>query len=144
MRTTIGCLILVLACMSCRGSNRDGQGQETSRASQVNRLLKESYRGYPYNFEVRGPVTLAEYRKAWIEGYEKWAERVRKDNRSPGTFEDSSQGREYARFETQYREGDELYFFRSEKRSWRDLAGTEGYVLIRNGKIIDTVETRVN
>jgi len=144
MRIAITCLILTLVSVSCRGSNKDGQRGQTSTATQVSKLLKEYCRGYPFNFEVQGPVTLTEYRNGWIEGYEKWAERMRKDNRSPGTFEDSSQGRECARLETQYREGDELYFFRSEERSWSDLAGTEGYVLIRNGKIIDTVETRTN
>jgi hypothetical protein len=144
MRITIGCLILTLACMSCRGSNKDGQTQETSTATRVNRLLKESCRGYPFDFEVRGPVTLDEFRGVWTTGYEEWAEYMRKTNRSPGTFEDSSQGRQCARLETQYTEGDELYFFRSEERSWSDLSGMEGYVLIRAGRIVDDVITKEN
>ena len=144
MRITVGCLIFTLTCMSCRGSNKDGQKQETSTRTQVNRLLKEHCRGYPYNFEVRGPVALTEFREVYIKGYTEWAEHMKKMNRSVDTFENSSQGRECARLEAEYKENDELYFFRSDERSWSDLAGTEGYVLIRVGKVVDAVETRVN
>jgi hypothetical protein len=144
MRVLIGCfmLVLVLVCTSCRGHHTDGQG--ASKAAQVHKLLKEECRGHPFSFEVRGPVAVMEFREVWVKGYDEWAGRMRKHNRSPGTFEDSSQGREYARLAGQYREGDELYFFRSEARSWSDLSGTEGYVLIREDRIVDTVITGEN
>jgi hypothetical protein len=144
MRIIGGCLILTLVCLSCRRVETEADVRGESASKEVQNLLKDYYRGYPFNFEIRGPVPLREFRETWIRGYQEWAERMRKTDRSAGTFEGSSQGRTCARLEAEYREGDELYFFRSEELSWNDLAGTEGYVLIRAGKVIVVIETKVN
>ena len=142
MKALIGCLVLTFGGVSCRESSTHTQEDNTQR--QVNRVLKVYYERYPFDFEVRGPAALKEFREVWVKGYEEWADHMRKINRPAGTFEDSSQGRECARLEGEYREGDELYFFRSEERSWSDLFGREGYVLIREGKIVSLVETNVS
>ena len=40
-----------------------------------------------------------------------------------------------------YNEGDELWEYRNSPESWADLSGKEGYVLLRNGKIVDEITT---
>jgi hypothetical protein len=42
------------------------------------------------------------------------------------------------------REGDELYFFTSDRRSWGELAGKDGYVLVRKDKIVDSIIRDIN
>jgi hypothetical protein len=42
-------------------------------------------------------------------------------------------------FINKYKDGDEIYFWRSNKQSWRDQRGREGYVLIRKNKLIDII-----
>ena len=40
--------------------------------------------------------------------------------------------------------GDEIWFFASDAESWRQLAGREGYALVRDGDVIDTFVTGMN
>ena len=42
------------------------------------------------------------------------------------------------------REGDELCFFTSDRRSWGELAGRDGYVLVRKDKIVDLIIRNIN
>ena len=44
----------------------------------------------------------------------------------------------------QAEEGDEWWHFNSGEESWDQLAGTEGYALVRDGEIIDYICTRLN
>ncbi len=40
--------------------------------------------------------------------------------------------------------GAEIYRYRSPDESWAQLAGSSGFALIENGKIVDVIETTVN
>jgi hypothetical protein len=40
--------------------------------------------------------------------------------------------------------GDKIYDFASSPESWRNLAGRAGYVLVRDGKPVDTFVTLMN
>jgi hypothetical protein len=57
---------------------------------------------------------------------------------------DSRVARECDRIRLLSKAGDELYFFTSEERSWGDLAGMDGYVLVRRRKIVDLMIRRIN
>jgi hypothetical protein len=41
-------------------------------------------------------------------------------------------------------EGDELWYFETSELSWKHLAGRAGYCILRGGKIIDGIITRMN
>ena len=139
MKIIIGCaLLLSLVCLSCRGSGTSTQANETS---QVDRILQERYCSCPFTFKVRGPVPVAEFRESSVREYERWCRLI---GRTSTPFEDSGPGRSWASLEAEYREGDALYFFTSDERSWGELCGREGYVLIRNGMILDLIETKAN
>jgi hypothetical protein len=42
------------------------------------------------------------------------------------------------------RAGDLIYFFTSDKASWRGLIGREGYALVRNGTAVRVLITAMN
>ncbi|MEN6333860.1 MAG: hypothetical protein ABFE01_06330 [Phycisphaerales bacterium] len=44
-------------------------------------------------------------------------------------------------FKGKYKPGDELYFFRTNQRSWELTAGREGYVLLRCNQIVEMLFT---
>ena len=50
----------------------------------------------------------------------------------------------WVQWKAQIREGDELYYFSSSAEAWRNLAGREGYALIREGQVVDTMVTLMN
>jgi hypothetical protein len=47
-------------------------------------------------------------------------------------------------FKAGIRPGDELWEFSSPDRSWKDLAGRAGFCIVRQGRIIDAIITRMN
>jgi hypothetical protein len=50
----------------------------------------------------------------------------------------------WIRLKSSFEEGDELYFFRSDKGSWSRLSGQEGYVLVRKDRIVSRFVTVMN
>jgi hypothetical protein len=51
---------------------------------------------------------------------------------------------QWVRFKGELREGDELWEFSSSADSWKHLAGRSGICIVRKGKIIDSIVTRLN
>jgi hypothetical protein len=50
----------------------------------------------------------------------------------------------WEKFKAGIRPGDELWEFSSSRRSWEDLAGRAGFCIVRQGRIIDAIITRMN
>lgn len=95
-------------------------------------------------WEIRGPLTFKQFEEERIKSYEELLEWRKKVHGIIETFEDSGMGKDCTRFNGKYREGDEIYFYKSDERSWNCLCGEEGYVLIRKNKIVDRILTRMN
>jgi hypothetical protein len=100
--------------------------------------LKESYSLPDVSFEVRGPLTIAavEHESAEQLGYSPRAD-------IPAVAF-GFQNPRWLALKGKYAPGDELYYFTSDERSWRHLLGIEGYVLVRENEIVDTIVTRMN
>jgi hypothetical protein len=47
-------------------------------------------------------------------------------------------------FKRELEPGSKIYRYRSPKEYWEQLAGSEGFVLVSNGKIVDVITTTVN
>jgi hypothetical protein len=47
-------------------------------------------------------------------------------------------------FKNKIRPGDKILDFCSSEHSWQNLAGRAGYILVREGKVIDTLVTIMN
>lgn len=50
----------------------------------------------------------------------------------------------WLKFKALYKEGDIILFFTTNNQTWYDLAGREGYMLIRDKRVIRTYITRMN
>ena len=83
-------------------------------------------------WELRGPLTIEQFKKESIKRYEEAADVLTKDDGTTIKFEDSRAGKTFRRFENLSQEGDEIYYFKSDECSWLYLCGEEGYVRIRN------------
>jgi hypothetical protein len=51
---------------------------------------------------------------------------------------------QWKEFLNQYREGDEFYFHKTNSRTWGNLGGGEGYILIRKNECLGQFLTRFN
>jgi len=146
MRFGLACLSVVLAFSCCRKTDglvsRDS-GHMPKRQAQIGDVMRDHY-GRNYAFEIRGPLTIAQFEAELIRSYEELAKIRQSAHGATVAFEDSGTGKSCARLKGQYQDGDELYFFKSDRRSWRDLEGREGYVLIRRGKMADMMVTAIN
>jgi hypothetical protein len=49
-----------------------------------------------------------------------------------------------AEFRAQLLPGDELYHYDSHQEEWERLMGSEGYVIVRDGELIDTLVMKMN
>ena len=132
----LGCVATLLMCpprpdvSSPRATAR--------RRAQVAELVKARFRGQ-YGFEVRGPLTLTQFADELKESYAKWLELARQVGDQNAELVSSSVKSKCDRITLLTREGDELYFFTSDRRSWGELAGKDGYVLVRKDKIVDLI-----
>jgi len=109
-----------------------------NKQAQIENVLKDHF-GKDYAFEIRGPLTVTQFEEERARSH---AESAETRNRARDT--DKAFTGNYTLFKGGYRDGDELYFFRSDRRSWGHLKGREGYVLIRKGEIADMIVTVVN
>jgi len=97
-----------------------------------------------HHFEVRGPLTLAQFEKELRESY---LEPFELKQKVYGKTEESMKARIVRRCDRVRplsREGDELCFFTSESKSQAELAGTDGYVLIRKNEVVDLMVRCIN
>ena len=147
MKIIIVCLMVMLPC-SCRpdiDNSRSGDPNEMrKRRDEIKKIMKDNYRDFDCEFEIRGPLTVAQFEEELIELHEESSETRVKIYGPTERFADSETGRDCARIMGEYRGGDELYFFTSDMDSWINRRGGEGYVLIRKNKIVDGLVTRVN
>ena len=87
--------------------------------------------------------------KAWLERRTTVEEAERKhlvtDTRlGPKPVPFGFMNEQWIRFKGQLRDGDELWEFSSSADSWRHLAGRSGICIVRKGRIIDSIVTRLN
>jgi hypothetical protein len=47
-------------------------------------------------------------------------------------------------FTPQVRPGDAVYYYCSDQAEWDQLMGSEGYILVRDGRVVDSVVVRMN
>jgi len=141
MKAAVLCGIVILMCYGCGDSDSPRAVQK--KRAEVGRMMKAHYHS-KYEFEVRGPLTLVEFQEELRESYEEAFELRENVYGQTDKSADSAVGRKYARIKGLSREGDELYFFTSELQSWAELAGIDGYVLVRKNEIVDMMVRRIN
>jgi hypothetical protein len=88
-------------------------------------------------YHVRGPLNLAHVEHELFG-------RPLDSSSVTGTSENADFAKAWEKFKNSYADGDELYFARSDRRSWERLNGWRGYVLIRQNKVVNTLTTFLN
>ena len=87
-------------------------------------------------WEIRGPLTMSEVREEYIEYRAMYFKAPSQREEFRERFEETPQGEGWARFEDEYRDGDEVYYYKSDKDAFKELRGTSGYVLIRGRSMV--------
>ena len=88
-----------------------------------------------FSVEIIGPLTIEEVEK---ESLDKLSKSSRKDiPKVPFGFINNR----WNDFKSKYKDGDEIYYFSSDEKSWNGLYGREGYALIRNEKVVLVIIT---
>jgi len=115
-----------------RRLQRDGYAEASARDGDP--IFVIPGRGW----KIRGPLTVAQVEQESLD-------QLNKSGRTdipPGPF--GFIGDDWVRLRSNYREGDEFYFFRSDERSWAYLRGGEGYILIRGNEEVGRIVTSMN
>ncbi|MCX5643232.1 MAG: hypothetical protein NTZ17_00885 [Phycisphaerae bacterium] len=84
---------------------------------------------------VRGPLTVKEVQKELTQDAERASSRGLRI--IPG-------GPEWKELKAKLERGDQLYFYKTDRQSWGELRGREGYVAIRGNEVIDDFLTLMN
>jgi len=107
------------------------------RRAEVHKIMNEYWKPIGGDFRVKGPLATAQVEKA-LFGTPLDSEEARQ------TYESTGRGEAWGRTKAKWKDGDEFYFFTSDKRSWSELRGRQGYVLIRKKQVVDVMLTRMN
>lgn len=108
-----------------------------NRRAAATKIINQAGRHTGHRYQLRGPLTIAQVEKELFG-------RPFDPNYLTGTSRNPDFDRLWQQIRSDYRKGDELYFADSDKRSWRQLNGRRGYVLIRQNRIIYTITTFIN
>jgi hypothetical protein len=122
--------------------NEPSAAAARKRREAVAKVVKAHFKS-KYAFETRGPLTLTQFDKEEKESY---GHSMKSSLRIEGEpfFADSLEQGGCGWFRLHSRQGDQLYFFTSDPRSWSDLAGKRGYVLVRKNEIIESMVESTN
>lgn len=123
MKTAVVTLMMVLTC-SCQNDNPTLRGS-MERRDEV-RKIAGSYLHSGVDI-VRGPLTVRE---------------VQKELTKAGDRPEGVPG--WKELKAKLRQGDELYFYKTDSESWRELRGRMGYLAIRQNEIIGIALTLMN
>jgi len=107
------------------------------RRADVRVIMNVSGHNSGYRYDVRGPLTIGQ-----VE-----VEIFRRPLQSGDVNEmpvNADFVKAWNEFRGSYEAGDELYFVNSDRRSWEQLVGWRGYVLIRKNRVMNSLVTFLN
>lgn len=152
MKIIAACLMALLLG-SCRQAN-DRPRSEASRSAmatntQLDRIMDDYEKAdNPYyhksEFEFRGPLTVAQVETELLEMYKEVLQGREDVPDLSVELVNADLGPDWREIKSAYRDGDALYFFTSDERSWAELRGERGYVLIRDNKVVGVLITDIN
>ena len=146
MKKIILCVVLLLSCSCRHGDDKPRAACDQGRMSRLMEAYLEQGEPYTqgrlrttYGFEFRGPLTIEQLEQDMLD-----AEKERTGGDAPlasSDFINLINDRWLHRRRHSYRPGDVFYFFRTDQSTWDTLVGSEGYLLLRKGEIIDVLVT---
>ncbi len=159
MKITMACFMLLFVC-SCHdnsGNSISDDSKKTNRSEEVLKIMRE-YEIHVAEAEIGDDYELsAESKEKKLSELSRAKEDyyyVMNPNHIPLTLPASDweirgplpfdNAPTYENLREKCEEGDELYFYRSSVISWGDLMGREGYVIIRDNKVVAMIDTAIN
>ncbi len=157
MRIVIVCLIGISMCLSCTTiddsiKSRDETSKVVKRQDEISKIMKDHYHSdlFNYGFNIEGPFTIKQFKEHLVKRH---IERFKINEENPGTkkelldrikeFADSQKVKDFIHPMGSHK-GNELYFFTSDLRSWNNLLGVEGYVIVYKNELVDEIVTAIN
>lgn len=143
MKTTVVCLIVMVAC-SCRQveDGRSSEGGTMDRSTEIEKIVKEHFEDYrDYEFEILGGLTISQVKRDLIEGHVGKTGATKDRASAELSLSDDPDWQEFV---SKCKQGGDVYYFKSDRRSWTELRGIEGYVLIHKDKITGVFVTGIN
>jgi hypothetical protein len=104
------------------------------RRAQVREVMNAYAHEGGSRYAIRGPLTVAQVEQELVGG----------PLDAGHTTGNTDFDRKWEEIKNTYANGDELYFFTSDRRTWGRLAGRRGYVLIRENKVVAWLVTFLN
>lgn len=138
-RRTVAVFVVLLVALWMFGRNVDRHGFSPRRA-EVRRMMNAEAKacgGLCRYGEIRGPLTVEDVEQELFRGPVDVTDVA--DSPLRQMFR-----QDWIQFRSNYENGDELYFFKTDTKSWRRLAGRKGYILIRQDKIVTRIVTAMN
>jgi hypothetical protein len=115
------------------------------RRAEVRRMMNAYWHGPYFGFgsEIRGPLSIAQAERELFGVTEGTPE---EDAMHVVTrrLQNTYFGEAWAKIKANHRDGDDLYFFRSDRGSWRHLNGRQGYVAVRKDEVLRCLVTEMN
>jgi hypothetical protein len=131
MKILSTCLMTVLVCSCKQYSPMSRSSENAMKRQEEVRVIVSSHLNKGIGI-IRGPLTVEEVEKELI------VECVE------GVVREMYGGLAWYKLKAELRHGDELYFYSSDRESWAQLRGSEGYVAIRGNKVLGSFFTALN
>jgi hypothetical protein len=117
-------IYLVVGLLLCKGAS----------------AAEETCKKLPSTYAISTPMTVLEVEADEMKNLEEVLRIVPDLPRVPFGYGNQ----EWEKFKAQLQEGDTIVHFRSDRRSWSNLAGEEGYAIMREGCIFRRFTTLIN
>ena len=88
------------------------------------------------SWEIRGPLTIEQIEQKSLEEMRQYSDALQ----VPFGYSNDK----WIKLRSQYIDGDEFYYYKSDSLSWQYFRGEAGYVLIRNNKVVSMIVTVIN
>lgn len=138
------CAVAMLCCSCHRAADSSDAARGQDRLCKImDEYLRRDpleYRYAPpgYDYLFRGPLTMSQIEQEMLD------RAGVKSIEAPTTSFGRRMYNKWTAFKEEYKLGDELYFFRTNQRSWELTAGREGYVLFRRNQVVEIWLTSCN
>jgi hypothetical protein len=134
----IVCLVAILVAVLALSCQPGIKGcRSMLRRGEVSKIINKYWKRTGGNFRVRGPLSIAQVQEELFG-------RPLNSSDIHGAQGSTDLAKAWDSVKAKYREGDELYFFTADERSWAELNGRRGYALIRKDQVVDILVTFLN
>jgi len=136
-------VIALTALLACSYRQIVEELLSVKRRTEVRKMLNAHWLEPRRAYRIRGPLPIAQVEEELFGKQEGLPEEEKMRVVTRG-LQSIYFGQAWDKFSGDYRDGDEVYFFTSDRCSWARLHGKQGYVAVRKDRIITCLITKMN